>query len=82
MTKTNSQPHGWLLVKIWTYMHVKTYHAYDGMRRGSWRKYPNKDRRWYRALYRFEERHMAERGLRRGTATARFVNRYTAHRFM
>lgn len=82
MTKTNNRPHSWLLTKIWTYMHVKTFHAYEGMRRGNWRKYPNKDQRWRRALHRFEEHHMAERGLRYDRATARFVNRYTAHRWM
>jgi hypothetical protein len=76
------QPHGWLLSKIWAYMHVRTCHAYDDMQRGRWRDYPNKDQRWRSALRRFEQHHMADRGLRLSRASVRFVNRYTAHRWM
>lgn len=72
---TAKKPHGWLLAKIWYYMHFRVYHNERNI-------YPGTARRWERPLRRFEEHHMAERGLRTGRTTARFVNRYTAHRWM
>jgi hypothetical protein len=74
MRKSNCQPHGWLLGKIWAYMHEKVCHVDP--------RYPNVAGRWQTALRRFEEHHRAERGLKSGRATVRFVNQYSAHRWM
>ena len=66
--------HGWLLIKIWSKMHEQVCHA-DA-------RYPSVGKRWKGALKKVEEHHFAERGLSSGRATCRFVNRYTAHRWL
>lgn len=72
--KRSKRPPQWFLIRIWQFLHRRVCHSDD--------RYPNVRRRWLRAMQRFDDHHFAERGLRHGRATARFVNRYTAHRWM
>lgn len=66
--------HGWLLGRIWSYMHRQTSHSkLDRQNRPV-----ASARRWVKAVRRFEDRHLA----RRGRASARFLNEYTAHRWL
>jgi hypothetical protein len=75
MTKKRfKRPPQWFLIRTWQFLHRRVSHSDD--------RYPNVRRRWLRAMQRFNDHHFAERGLRYRRTTARFVNRYTAHRWM
>lgn len=64
---------GWFLIRVWQFLHSRVCHNDRAPRAGV---------RWQRALTRFEDRHLADRGRRTKRATARFLNRYTAHRWL
>lgn len=69
------KPHGWLLGKIWNYMHQQVCHtAYMPAARRN--RYPVAARRWKKAYESFERHHMPMHG------SVRFLNKFTAHRWM
>jgi hypothetical protein len=67
--------HGWLLLRIFGYLHHLACHGEDKGKIYRFDKYPGPSKKWSAAYRRFHNHHYGVRG------SARFLNNYTMHRW-